>query len=1102
MTLAEYLNNEIYSKIVIVKMTYVDTLGVVQSRFFSDKIVSVPIDLAVSTTKITPDPVIRSIPRFNREFDPMNNEIIIKSSYSLTLLNPDGEYDDFFIDNIFTNQKIEFYVTVSTNQDDSRIELISPFEVKKIAEGVIVEIPSIADTISIKIKDSNVFEKIPTFDFTQFGAGASEDDRKNTKYAVGGLILNHKLTNVNALDTSEWRDYNIETFVSYQSSPGIEAPFFFFRVTTDEKASLLRNLIKSGDQIALVQEGLIDGERRSYEFLEFGLGDNTDFKCSGIPFTSIPGKILIKAETAYLANDTFLVSANKTKAETSSLITTGMTARSLSITLTSNWHWLVPGDIIILRNTDPLYTGFTALSYPVKVKAYDTSTKIVTLEENYAIPTFMSSSYASNTTYVKAYYRYIKSLNINETKLIRDHSYSIIKCQGHDQISSAGKAARLSISNIGTTAIGQRAEELGPPGVYDAEIRCIGKVIGLVANKDSVSYVMDIFTGSETIVRSLNSAGGYHWKVRIKPYQAATGFPLFLSESGTTLSTIKALFDGYTTPTPLPAFNVTINGFGTVFQKAAVSEKYLAGGLEYNTFIKFSGITDPLSSSAPINKRLDVSNKFCIFFKKNGVGSGPGFQYHSEDFVDLVPADTGVETAIKLKNKINTYFPLFSSSYAEIHPTDNTKVVLRQCIESNIPTAAFFTVTLNNAWYTINFDKFKLFDDVISSSEHTIKLNYIGCTLTTNPPSGYLGRLVSGDILFYDTNAGQEIFKRSAQVNNWDFFGKNFFIGSVVIGPWENYIVTDIVPVGDINKANLVFQDNNTVATHLLSTRGNFLLKSKPFDFTADNEVYVEYQDENSSAGLLIKDILDNFLSITNYSQSDLDFFTNNQEYRDNFLSHYKITGGDMMHKIINPILRSFNIACFTDQSGTVRFKHINPNKVTDEAVGGIIYDSEILSFNKEIQDYKAQKVKFKYGKDYNTGLFKEHTKEDGQLTGLIPLTAFNTEKEVETVISKDVFNNEINLIKIDDLLSKKYFIKNQFLEIQVPSTFISDELNKIYYIYNHRRVNEVDQWRLYGIESNLSTITLKLIRLYRADFEIVDEFGNFITDQNGTTIT
>jgi hypothetical protein len=583
------------TKVIFIRVKYLDVDLVENEIFFSDHDIDIPEDLA-SGALIKPEPRLQKIPNFSRLIDIMDNQSIIKGSYTFNIDNQDDELTQFFQNNYFRNTDIDVFLTIKE---------LDTFDYIQLSQGTIKSL-KIDKSIKLKVDEINLYQK--TLSNLNLYDYENQDDDLSDKYKP---IVKGKTLNLPAVDVSTGKetfltDIYVDTASYYLTNK--------FVVNTTNDAVKLREYINVGDTF------FIEG----YEFtlLESQPGDSIlTFRVnSQIIFSNANARVAVKEESIN-TNTKYVISDNQTSDVLQATLASSLTKGDTYIYINEDWSFLEEGHIIYIQKAgEELKTEYFC------VASYDSDLKKISIKGNKTGDTIIDRISRDMDTTYSVYFKKIQSIKNGNDVYWNKPSLTVLEC---------GSASDINNTKDTTAELILRTDTYS-----ENYLKFTSYVVGEVGNGDEITYIADAPSlGGETLTRTIvsNKYGSVsRWEVHY--YQDIY--------SSTNINTIKALFDAWAIA-PVPNFSTTVVGSGTAQQKLQYDPIIIEGGESNHPYLEFQ-----FQSASDQNPEY-----YAIWWSRPSFPSLPPTKIKNYDYilkVDVLDSDTAEDLRDKTITAINT----------------------------------------------------------------------------------------------------------------------------------------------------------------------------------------------------------------------------------------------------------------------------------------------------------------------------------------------------------------------------------------------------------------------------------------------------------------
>lgn len=1084
MSLADNIKNENIRKIFFIKINYIDNTNTQKSVLYSDSFCDIPKDF-ISGDVTSPEIRLQEVPSFLRQIDLIANDVIKNANYTVKLTNTDGELNSLFIDNTFTNQEVEIYVTTEND--------LIPFSYQKLMRSRIKEIGFDTITISLKLEELLFFEleRQDLFEFYNY-SNQNEDLSDKIKPIVKGKIFNLEVENINYCDDDTFLNTGITgkllPYGNWEYEINFQVDLYY---TTGINADKLRSILKVDDEIGFL--GISDFNNNIVIYKRSSIGsDPTSIiftfqlqeKAGFNRATDQTTTILVKSDDNYLYNNKYLISKKQSNyRHTSNFTSTTIPSTNLTqyITPSNDWSFIKANDYIYLEHKTN--TWHREYFY---VTSYDKVTNTITINLDKFSPLVTS---ASDFIICKDF---VTDINVKTSaleglvNLKREAAvYNFLAPKGADVNYVGGKATASVAFRNGTSGTIKNATlnfECNTPGLAGMNNKI--EFVNEYEYIQNPNYVQTVTGPSYTPILSMfsNSQGGTTYRV-LYYYRAEYNTPDFVAmpAEGTTVAQLKAL--SYTGLTVTSFYDLTT----LPARISPQSQNFFTADVPLNTYFAISFANE---KSDPT--QLPFANEtqgLLVWYAKDGATTLPPELTAFNGIiarVDVLSTDDEDAVATKTVTKINSLFSEFYGFYALKPATGIFEIrfcyinnAQKQIYNSRMPSARLRRGSFRS-YYLSN-----------SGDELYLNLDRLGIALEvknySNKVSEERGYIFKSDkLLKFDSsrvvniaNPNDVPFNNKAiNIKPGDLLVMQFPVQNLstsagerlrlidftrIVNEYEEIEVKDKRSIQQIvvNKTIPISTTNNNVFAYIYS---NFKLSN----------VYVNFDDGKFHVSDVIEAIMDLF-QVTNYSSSDL---TALKTLNPDFKTSIYVDQSQPMYKFLNQILLSFNLNAYVDNSGTIRFKFFN---IYDKGNVKTIDYYDLVDNNNtfSIKDVQYSTVNFKILKDGSTDKYTvTQSVTDSTIASQYSLTKFKNIFDIESRIEFDYLSQTTGGKTFKDIQSKKYFTKNIEVSFIVNIENLDIDIFDNIKFINHPQIPDTYTFKIYKKETNLRQIKLTALKL------------------------
>lgn len=1082
---ASYLNYEKVKKIFFIHLTYIDPNTLTQKYYtFSNDFVNVYENLSSGNTVNAEERLI-DLPSFIREIDLIKNNVIVKSSYSISLINKDRQLNDFFSTNIFTNQIIKICVTT---EEDAKIEN-GIFNYTVLATAIIKDI-DISDTVKISLKEINYYEQtmnstnISVFNYTN----QKSDLAKKNKYCIFGNHKNYKVENINYAADDFFNTTGIGVNLTGGYNDSEIGYTWVMEIVNASDAVKVRELLGNDSYVKFAGFNSVYDvyNKKGFKVIKQHPTNNLAFLLESayydVTLTNVG--LMVNTKKSLFTNNKFLVSKNN-NGQSASLYATNTLASvhgfySSSdnyLTLTNSWDFLKPGHIIEVRRTTGLTGNGNAYVEDFLVKSYDKSTKKVYLGSKInklsdgtieiTGTDFLSHNITnSNKTDYTVYFNYLQSININDIELYNRRQYFDIYLDNASNFTLnqyTNPRYFLSFITVTDTNIsGNNPYHLNKNALYfenDATI---------------TSPYTPLLTSTS------NSRGGLTYKIKYR-----TGF--------TTYAQIKTVLDLIFTTSSFTGSGVT----GTL---TPTTETYLSSGICNNAYFGIYVQSAEYHSSLGDEQNFYNNSEPVIFYFDTTTANDYNIDtelYLLKDSMSsskfkrvLINAtDPAANIASALctvaNEKSSTTSPYLLPICAYYCTTEN-RVRIKLLNFNNTSNKGIIKGCGSTVLASNDINK-RNFYSKIESLEHILYLDVLASTISLTSP--YAQQLDYRTLYAPITDLEQRRFTieymDKDELENSDIIvdEDNFFKYTPISSYGQGNIMLGIFNIASYVSSSIKNDRPYTYYSSTLPNRNNYLRSFNrqlnhgfsQYKIPDISSVYVNYCRDNLHVSDLITAIFNFFgVSSSAYSTTDLSTLKTNHPY---LYAGLEIKDSKMLYQFLNTLLLSFNIVSYTDKNGVIRFKFFDIYDTTSPKE--IDYYS-LKDYNYLISDYLNSIAYIKTNLNNKNNEYESITTvNDTFLDSITSLTNFSNELTLETNIADaDLLNLTYSSKTYKDLLTKKYFKKFITLEVYLSATDFSIDLFDNVKIIDHPEFSSSVIFKVFKVENNFNTVKLTLYRL------------------------
>jgi hypothetical protein len=1051
-----------FQKIFFIRLKYIDETNTQKTKFFSDSYCEVYENL-VSGTTISPDIRLKAIPFFSKQLDLIENQFIIKSDYTIQLHNLDNKLTSFFIDNIFTNQEIELYITSTVD---------FPTSTQKLFTGRIDSV-DIGDTCSIKIKESLSYEKeLENSYFKKYTFDEQDDSLDNEIMPeLLGLHSGIEVKQINKLRDGLFKDVFIDGTLQ------VEQAFI------DGSASVVRFGVTGGEIEKLISY-LTEGQEVKFSgFDEFtftysyaNLPSGYFYFATKIAIT-IPSPVTSNISVSYndkskFFNTDYLISKNKTshrKTTNVASFPSTYTADDDYITITDDWTFLKNGDVVYLQHkTNTWHIEEFVVDY------FNPANKRV-----YFIADYKSPINKTAADYW-LHFDYVQKIQVDKKDYKRYRQNVTLKMGTGAQIIAAKAKSYWTVQDINfmNTNFGNEGNKIS------VEIR----------NKTSYDLNPAIEDTSPVLLKETNRAGGIRYVVELR-----SGF--------TTRNQLKALFDADGT------LDVTVYAGGTTAVRFE-PEFFLTGGKNEGYYFRFY---IPLFDGDQNPYHLGV-------WFSNGSNSMPEELSNSTFYdniiaINVLNTDTANQVASKFVTQFNSYFSSIFPTYCYTI-TAGPYVALKFChygnylwtpvsMDGHYSNSDFYCIARNDG--VDQYDRIMMpFELLVDDDDNLIcRLNYTGLSVKQNIKTKVTRINRQTNILRRTQLPVFGTFPNIYRKNSYNLtYDLNFYFASFFPKLQVKAIEADMPDIdeGDfiqlvrgIYRVSKVDTDSRTVELEQpLSSLSSYRYSSRDFaatnfanrsfgslrpstidagpsvfksHSTFEENIRVWYNDGRSHICDLIQDVFALY-NITNYSTDDLDDL---KALIPKAFSSIEIKEKKKLYQQIQPMLSSCNLLSYVDKDNFIRFKFFD---ITDTTTSQTLEFADIDAFDMNVSDIPYSEIVFKYGFNPVNESYQEKSVTSTYLNSIKSMTNFDRTKQIETNLIEDIFENTFGATTLKDIMTRKYFKKMVTISFILPVKYISLYLNDNVKIINSDRVSDSDVFKITSFETDGNKIKINAYKL------------------------
>ena len=1045
MSYAELAKNPNLKKTLFMIIEYYDTSDTTSKKLYLSDNYFVGLTNGTTGTTQPYEPRLHKIPFFEQEIDPITNEVLIKSSYKVDILNNDDYYKDILDVALFKNQKVSIY---------SYVDTLAVADSLLLATASIKDMSGDDDYLTLELEDLFYYNKSNGANMSKFTDSdglVTADTKDKYKPVWLGKVNGHKGININ----------EVEDFKQLES---IEATLLVadggnqITLGSEEQANKFRNIVKIGDSIKLDTTTDRVNDDNIYKVLGYPHDSNSKVILDGLVATSdisTAFDILFETKNSVHQNNKIFVSKQKTLDHVI-INGTGTAGNNyLSISGGQDLSFIKSGDRIQIERTNDYETE----EYVVHPDAFDSATNRLY---------FIGNLYQDITGSDDVKYHYINKIKVKGQEFERGRRDITISVGSHTDISAGSEQKsyvehdRLKISSKAFTGAGGDGVIVRLEAIQGS---CSGhSSTQTPTNQDACEFNGGTWTG-QSITFTKNSSTDFTIKYEANKH------------------TNQDILDAYNALAGADAFKTDIlieEGLGFYEKQATEGVKTLDGGGISKSFIQFqyrgASVTD--TSYFPQN--------LMIYFTKDGYNTGTApSRFNNTPTISLEVAVTTGDSATTIATAIKTALDslsLLSLTAPFFYIKNGNQFKIRAALKDNI--VPNFTASIGSSW---NVTPSKTFMDVFSTeivNTDELILNLDLKALAVAPQlsrevetfndisnsfdfkilggAGTSGTIEERRIQFFtdvpeDLDEGMLLFKPLID----EAFAKAYLdTFRVITIDKDNKYITVADVIDDFN-------DNDF--------SGYILYYQEDLEIDTD-DVLIYYSDEKTHLGDVI-DELNDLYELTDFNSTDLT--TLKTDYPE-FITYLIIEKIEPYFKVLNKLLASFSLSSYIDSSGDIRYKILdilNLGSATD------ISYSDYYKEETEYQEFQYNKVKVLYNENFEEDSFDTEEITDSGIDAILStvLNDFENEEEIESHIIDDIFDTTYNGNAFKDILGARYFKNMKTLKITGKEYLLGFNLLDVVSIQDSPKIDSSKKWIVIKRKTNGKDVKIDLVHFSSA---------------------
>lgn len=1087
MSYKELSKNPDLLKTIFVIVEYYDIVAEELKKIYLSDNFFVGLTNGLTGDSVPYEPRIEKIPYFEQEIDPISNEVIIKSSYKIDVINNDDYYRDILEVALFKGQKVSMY---------SYIEGLDISDSLLLATATIKSIDYNGNNLSLLLEEMFYYNKSNEFAMSKFTSidGYINDEAKDKyKPTLFGDVRKEQGENLN---TTDGKFVNIGGLkFTYDSADGYTSVGSNFSIggtiitlQNENDAQLFRELINIGESIALELNGGI-----TEIFTVVGYANNSNLKVQldrllkGGNITT-PKNILINKDDSPRLNDKIFVSDNKEK-DYFELNATG-TAGNNYISVTGQDLSFMKEDerleVVRITSVGGDFNDYAVEEYTIDYwDALNSRLYIKELLFKDLTPAFGELS-------VSIRYYYVQKIAVKDQFFYRARRSMTMNLGSVDDIVNEAKQASATRFGIQITAQNQTLPEDG----NGIQVRFIGR-------KGTCSQPSEY--SNDPIGCSIFAGGTWTYSDIDIVANSARSYTIFYDVDLHTNQDIVNYYNSLATPVK-DSLNIVL----TIRTSISIKPNNLSFTLENGGLKKTYYVFEVINSSTAF---IDGNNynpeTIVIYFTKDSLlpGVGPSGTIGTYE----VNVSTG-DTTSNIADAIIAAFEASIDFSSLLRPCYYYRIGNSITLKSNLRDNLRSIVNIEysaGAWsYSLSEDYGMAFDTYIENNDLKIQIDYNFLNVAEKLSYGKETSTYLGNMTIYGNAGSSAKEKRMIQFSGdsldgsipslepGDIIFANNQAGTTSVKSLRHFIIDEVEQYEVSGAKFLRVYVKREIEDFSNTVYNYYVYLQKKSETITDKDVSFYYKDENVHVSDIItklNDLYDN----DEFSSTDLSSLKTDHPFLNSYIIIDKV---QQYYKYLNNFLASFSMSSFVDTSGNIRYKFINSLALSqDSSISYFDYYDEDLSF----EEYEYNKILVKYAKDLTKDSYQEITLVDAGLDSIAAITKFNESKTVETMILDDIFLEDIAGLSFGEIMSSRYFSNIRELKIKGKEYLFNFNILDVVAVTDSKKIDDDKLWVITKRKTNGKDVELTLTH-YKKVIELcflTDEFGDYILDEFGNKI-